>query len=104
MKRKILFLVVASALIFFSPGPVLLAQGTAGLVAADRTNTTAYTSSILAKGVPGVLFSLAGYNSGGVQFIQLFDSATLPADGAAPIWVITVTATSNFSFDVPVSG
>ena len=67
--------------------------------------STALAASLIIKAAPGRAFSISGYNSkGSAQFIQIHDSATLPADNAAPIAVITVAATSNFSFTIPAIG
>lgn len=32
------------------------------------------------------------------QWVQLFDSLTLPADGTPPVWIQTVAATGNLGF------
>ena len=70
-----------------------------------RKNSTAYEASRILKASAGTLILLVGYNSKvSAQFIQLHDSATLPADSAAPAWIITVPASSNFSFDIPIKG
>lgn len=68
-------------------------------------SSTAYEASRILKAGKGVLVSLVGYNSNaGAQFIQLHNSATLPANAAVPIYTFTVAATSNFSLDVPITG
>jgi hypothetical protein len=72
---------------------------------APRANKTptAYVASLIVKATGGTFFGLTGYNSkGSSQFIQLHDSATLPADTAIPEVVFTVPATSNFSLDYSV--
>jgi hypothetical protein len=71
------------------------------------TNATsaALEASRIAKATPGTLYGLSGFNnktSG--QYIQIFDSATLPADTAVPIQVQWVPATSPYSFDFGVYG
>lgn len=59
-------------------------------------HSNAYAASIVVKSGPGVLYGFAVYNSNGsAQFIQVFDAAALPADGAIPAVVLTVAATSN---------
>lgn len=61
---------------------------------------TAYAASLVVKASQGILFGIAGYNSGAAQFIQLHNAASLPANGAVPVGpLITVAATSNFSID-----
>lgn len=75
------------------------------LQGATRVNSSAYESSKVLKAAAGSLISLVGYNSKtNAQFIQLFDSATVPADGAIPILTFTVPAQSNFSLDIPLTG
>ena len=69
-----------------------------------RVNSTAYEAYRICKTSAGVLVSLFGYNSGGAGWIQLFDSATLPADGAFPVATFAVPGTANFSLDVAVLG
>lgn len=68
-------------------------------------SSTAYEASHVLKASAGTLLSLIGYNSkASAQFIQIYNSATVPADTAIPIYTFTVPATSNFSIDVPVVG
>lgn len=68
-------------------------------------SSTAYEKSHVLKETPGYLVSLVGYNSkASAQFIQIFNSATVPANGAVPIYTFTVPATSNFSLDIPAAG
>lgn len=69
-----------------------------------RVNSAAYEASHILKDSAGSLMSLVGYNSGPAQFIQVHDSATLPADTAVPAYIFAVPATSNFSLDFPVTG
>ena len=72
-----------------------------------KTNntTTAYATSLVIKGSAGTLYMINGYNSKTTdQFIQLFDSATLPADGTAPKLTFLAPAESNFYFDFGVFG
>lgn len=70
-----------------------------------NASAAAYVASMVIKPGAGKLFGLSGYNSkASAQFIQLFDSATLPAEGAIPKIVFTVSATSNFSADFGVYG
>jgi len=71
----------------------------------NRTSSTALEASHIIRATPGTLLSLTGYNSkGSAQFIQIHNSATLPADAAVPIAVITAAATSNFAFTIPIHG
>jgi len=68
----------------------------AGLPLNARSN--AYEASRLVKAGPGVLFGISGYSSkASGQWIQVHDSAVLPADGAVPELILTVATVSNFS-------
>jgi hypothetical protein len=62
-------------------------------------DSVAYEASAIVKAAPGTIFSVIGYNSGPKQFLQLHDSATLPADTAVPKIIFTVPASSNFFYD-----
>jgi hypothetical protein len=63
--------------------------------------SAAYEASSISKASAGVLYGVFGYNSKTTgQYIQFFNSATVPADAAVPfIAPIFVPAQSNFSFD-----
>ena len=77
------------------------------LVANAPTNasTTAYAASLIVKASAGVLYIVTGFNSrSSGQFIQIFDSATLPADTSVPKIIFYVESNSNFSFDLGVYG
>lgn len=53
--------------------------------------STALAASLIIKDTPGTLFSLSVYNDkGSAQYIQLHDSATVPADTAVPVFVFQV--------------
>lgn len=79
--------------------------GNAGLGGGTLVASVAYEASHVLLAGAGVLISLVGYNSkASAQFIQVHNSATLPADTAIPTHTFTVPATSNFSLDVPVTG
>jgi len=72
---------------------------------ATIVSSAAYEASHVLKPAKGLLISLVGYNSkASAQFIQLFNSTTVPADTAIPIYTFTVPASSNFSLDVPITG
>ena len=74
-------------------------------VAPKSVSQAAYASSKQVAVQPSVLYGLAGYNSNAAaQFIQIHDSATTSADGAAPVFNITVPAASNFSIDFGLRG
>lgn len=68
--------------------------------AALNATSIAYENCRVVKPKPGVLLGLTGYNSKvSTQFILIFDSATIPADGAIPSVVMSVAASSGFSLD-----
>ncbi len=70
-----------------------------------NSTSEAYETSRVVKVGPGILYGFSGYNSkASAQFIQLFDANALPAEGAIPVMVITVPATSNFSYSPGVYG
>ena len=65
----------------------------------------AYEASRVIKASAGRLRVLMGYNSKtSAQFIQVFNSTTVPADATAPIYTFTVPASSNFSLDLGETG
>ncbi len=66
-----------------------------------QNQTTAYAASLIIKASGGALYKVIGYNSGAAQFIQVHNSATLPANGAAPLFVQAIAATSNFEITLP---
>ena len=55
-----------------------------------------FTSAILVKATAGQVITLVGYNSGGPQFIQLYNQNTLPPTGLQ-IFSQFVSASSNFT-------
>jgi hypothetical protein len=69
-------------------------------IASSLASSVAFAASLVVKGSVGRLFTVNGYNSKtSAQFIQVLNSATLPADTAVPVALITVPASSNFSMD-----
>lgn len=86
-------------------GNLSTAEASAASGGASTVNSAAYEASHVLKASAGTLMSCTGYNSkASAQFIQLFNSATVPADTAVPVAVITAAASSNFSFSLPVAG
>lgn len=57
-------------------------------------NSVDFSSSIIVSTNPVILLGFTVYNSGPAQFIQLFDSATVPADDAVPELPIPIAADS----------
>ncbi len=65
----------------------------------SNNTVSAYAASLVIKALAGNLYALTGYNSKNqTQFIQIHNSASLPADGAVPSVVFAVPANSNFSY------
>lgn len=58
----------------------------------------ALVSSFQISPVGKLLLDISGNNTlAGIQYIQLFDSVTLPADTAVPLYVVAAQATSFFT-------
>lgn len=75
------------------------------LTRSSNATVSAYAASLIIKSSAGKLYGVIGYNSKAAdQFIQIHDSATLPAEGAIPKVVITVAPTTNFSVDFGTLG
>ena len=71
----------------------------------SSTTTLSFSNSLIIKSSAGFLYTLTGYSSKSTdQFIQLHDSATVPADTAIPKVIFRVPANSNFSFDLGMYG
>jgi len=71
-------------------------------VGASKASTGALAASLVAKASPGTFLAVFGTNTlGSAQFIQVHDSATLPADGAVPAMCITAGASNNFFIEIP---
>ena len=67
--------------------------------------TTAYAASLVGKAAAGTLYQVFGYNShSATVFIQVHNTASLPADTAVPIITFAVPATSNFDLDLGLMG
>ena len=66
-------------------------------------SSSAYGKSLVVRANVGTIYGFHGYNSGADAYIQLFDSATLPADGGVPYGGGCIYAPSGqaFSFNAP---
>lgn len=63
-------------------------------------HSNAYVASLVVKSGPGRLYGFTVYNSNAsAQFVQVFDAAALPADGAIPAVVFSVAATSHLPIE-----
>lgn len=66
----------------------------------SKVRTLDDASSMVVKATPGTLFSLTGSSSATIDlWLQIFDSATLPADGTVPILSMKIPAGEDFNFD-----
>lgn len=64
-----------------------------------------YTNSLIATTNWAKLYSLTGYNSSGnVQYIQIFETNAVPANGTVPAFSMPVPATSYYSWDFSYYG
>lgn len=61
----------------------------------------AYVASLVVSVTPKTrLCGLSGYNSlGSIQYIQIHDAASLPADASVPVIRFEVAASSKFAMD-----
>lgn len=70
-----------------------------------RISSSALEASHVIKASAGNLYTITGYNSKtSSQFIQVFNSTTVPADTTVPIYTFTVPPSSNFSLDFGTLG
>ena len=69
------------------------------------TGSRALVASVVIYPRPCRLFGFQGFsNKGAAQFVQLFDLASVPADGAVPDEIVNVSASSNYSFSFGAVG
>ena len=67
------------------------------------STSAAYEASHIAKAGRGRAHAIYGYSTA-AGFIQLHDSATLPADTAVPASFIACAANANWTFPIPSDG
>lgn len=66
-----------------------------------NATSIAYEASRIIKTAPAILYGFSGYNSkSSTQFILVFDANSIPAEGAIPMIIISVAASSSFAFDL----
>ena len=71
-----------------------------GLAPSVEESAALETSSVIHAG-PGILYGLVGYsNRSSAQFIQIFNSTTVPDDATVPQMILRVGPQSNFEFDL----
>ncbi len=84
---------------------LLLCAWTAAIADPTAAGSTTYEASHVFKASPGRLIWLTVYNSKGTaQFVQIFNSATVPADTAVPLATFTVAASSSLTIILPARG
>ena len=85
-------------------------DGTTNLVRTKGIVLTTYSTAALddsdaIKASAGTLYGMSGINdSASDQYIQVFNSATVPSNGTVPKVVIFIPAKSNFSVDFGTYG
>jgi hypothetical protein len=66
----------------------------------SSVDAVTYAASGVIKASAGTLLGVMGFNSNASgQFIQIYNSATIPIDTTVPILTVFVPGTSNFSID-----
>lgn len=72
--------------------------------ALSRVATTAAAASLVVKASPGKLYKLHVTNGSTAQFVQIFNSTTVPADTAVPIYSVRLAANESREIDCTVFG
>jgi hypothetical protein len=66
----------------------------------SSSDSTALEASRVIKASAGRLYTLSGVNTGGSgQYVQVYNSATVPDNGAVPVLLVYVPALGTFSID-----
>jgi len=88
--------------------PAMTADGTALVAAvptslaawaATRVSATASVASLVVKNAAGKLYKLYITNGGTAQFFQIYNTASLPADGAVPVHCFRLGANETREID-----
>lgn len=80
------------------------ATGATAVPSLNATSSAEEASKII-KARPGILYGLIVYNNNAAaQFIQLHDSATVPANGVVPVIVFEIAAQTTRSLDFGENG
>lgn len=73
--------------------------------AASNATSGALEKSRVIKASAGTLYRLSGYNSNvAAQYVQVFDAASLPANGSTPLIVFQVGGGESFDRDFGLRG
>ena len=71
-----------------------------GEKAPENATTTAAAASLVVKASGGILYTITGHNDKAtVQYIQVHDAASLPAEAAVPKVAIVAAGDANFTLD-----
>jgi len=90
---------IASDNTAFSVNAQVIPQSSSTNANSSLASTALETSHVI-KASAGRLFQLSGVNTKtSAQYIQVFNSTTVPADATAPVLLAYVPAGGNFSFD-----
>jgi len=105
MKKLILTsIIILTASFVFGQTNVNISNVNA-LIKSSLVSSTAFENSHIIKDAPGAVIWFQVYNSlASAQFIQFFDSKTVPADTSVPKITFTVGASSNLTIPVDLSG
>jgi len=71
----------------------------------SEAHTTALAASLVVKASAGTFLSVTGYNnSSSVQYIQVHNTASLPADASVPTIIFSAQPNDNFCYFLDDSG
>ena len=70
-----------------------------------RYTSDAAIAGAIVSDIPAILCGfIASNGNGSARYLQIFDSATVPADGAVPMVSIAMAANSSFAFsEIPMT-
>jgi len=86
-------------------GYINMIPATGAVSGASTVASTAYENARVLKASAGTAMMIAGYNSKTTaQFIQIFNTTSVPADATAPLMPLYVFAQQPFAFSIPTTG